>query len=184
MSGVSHGTGVLNVPNLLTIGRLLCVPIVLYLLLFESGTNPIARDLAAGVFVLASVTDFLDGRLARRRHQVTAFGKFLDPIADKALVGAALIGLSILGHVPWWVTIVIMTREVVVTAVRFTHQGPLPVTPGAKAKTVTQIIAITMYLVALPTITWWSTAAAVVMTIAVALTVITGLDYLRRAWFP
>jgi CDP-diacylglycerol--glycerol-3-phosphate 3-phosphatidyltransferase len=182
MTDVRQGSGVINVPNALTVGRLLCVPLMLFLLLLDGGTHPIARDLAAAVFVLASVTDFLDGRLARRRGQVTQVGRILDPIADKALVGAALIGLSVLGQLAWWITIVIMVRELLVTAVRFTHQG-LAVSPGGKAKTVAQIIAITMYLISLPGIAWWPTAAAVTMAIAVVLTVVTGLDYLRRAWW-
>jgi CDP-diacylglycerol--glycerol-3-phosphate 3-phosphatidyltransferase len=171
--------GVLNVPNALTLGRLLCVPLLLGLLLL--GQGPISRDLAAGVFLLASVTDFLDGRIARRRGQVTNVGRILDPIADKALVGAALIGLSILGLLPWWVTIIIMVREIAVTVVRLTHRGPLPVSPGGKVKTLVQIIAITMYLVSVPGIAWWPTAAAIMMGIALVLTVVTGLDYLRRA---
>jgi CDP-diacylglycerol--glycerol-3-phosphate 3-phosphatidyltransferase len=170
---------VVNVPNLLTIARLLCVPLLLVLLLVVQGS--IARDIAAGVFVLASVTDFLDGRLARQRGQVTNLGRILDPIADKALVGAALVSLSVLGLLPWWVTIVIMVREIVVTVIRFTHQGPLPVSPGGKAKTVAQIIAITMFLVSVPGISWWPTAAAIMMGVAVVLTVATGVDYVRRA---
>ena len=180
MRNAQHGARVWNLPNVLTMGRLACVPVVFALLLVDQGDSPIARDIAAGVFVLASVTDFLDGRLARRRGQVTAVGRFLDPIADKALVGAALIGLSLVGDLPWWITIVIMAREAAVTIVRLTHHGPLPVSPGGKAKTFAQLIAITMYLVVVPGIAWWSTAAAVAMGVALVLTVVTGLDYLWR----
>jgi CDP-diacylglycerol--glycerol-3-phosphate 3-phosphatidyltransferase len=171
-----------NMPNALTVTRLICVPIVGLLLLADGGANPVFRDIAAVVFVLASVTDFVDGALARRRGQVTTFGRVLDPIADKALIGVALIGLSILGDLPWWVTAVIVVREVVVTAVRF-HIAPrtIPVSRGGKAKTLAQIIAIAMFLVALPGVAWWSTAAAVVMAVAVVLTVVTGVQYLVQA---
>jgi CDP-diacylglycerol--glycerol-3-phosphate 3-phosphatidyltransferase len=172
-----------NMPNALTVTRLLCVPVVAVLLLAEGGTNPLLRDLAAVVFVFASVTDFVDGALARRRGQITTFGRVLDPIADKALVGVALIGLSILGDLPWWVTGIIVIREVLVTAVRF-HISPrtIAVDRGGKAKTLVQIVAIAMYLVALPTVSWWSTAAMVMMGIAVVLTVVTGVQYLVRAY--
>jgi CDP-diacylglycerol--glycerol-3-phosphate 3-phosphatidyltransferase len=172
-----------NMPNALTVTRLLCVPVVAVLLLADGGTNPLLRDLAAVVFVLASVTDFVDGALARRRGQITTLGRVLDPIADKALVGVALIGLSILGELPWWVTATIVIREVIVTAVRFQiSPRTIAVNRGGKAKTLAQIIAIAMYLVALPNVAWWSTAAMIMMAIAVALTVITAVQYLVQAY--
>ena len=183
MSGQAQAVSVWNMPNALTVTRLLCVPVVAVLLLADGGTNPLLRDLAAAVFVLASVTDFVDGAIARRRGQITSFGRILDPIADKALVGVALIGLSILGDLPWWVTGIIVVREVIVTAVRFRiAPRTIAVNRGGKAKTLAQIIAIAMYLVALPGVSWWSTAAMVMMGIAVALTVITGVQYLIRAY--
>lgn len=163
--------------------RLLAVPVVGVLLLRDGGSNPQYRDIAAVVFLIASLTDFVDGALARRRGQVTTFGRIVDPIADKALVGVALIGLSILQEIPWWVTGVILIREVVVTMVRFwaDSHGALAVTRGGKLKTSAQIIAITMYLVALPGIPWWPTASFIALMVAVVLTVVTGLDYLLRA---
>jgi CDP-diacylglycerol--glycerol-3-phosphate 3-phosphatidyltransferase len=170
-----------NLPNVLTVARLLCVPVVLVLLFWDGGQSAMTRDLAAVVFVAASITDFIDGAIARRRGQVTPFGRILDPIADKALVGGTLIGLSVLGALPWWATVVIMVREIVVTVVRFTHRAPIPVSRGGKAKTLAQTIAITMYLVVLPGVLWWSTAAAIAMGIALVLTVVTGIDYLLRA---
>ncbi len=173
---------VVNLPNALTVLRVLCVPVLALLLAVDNGTLGPARDAAAIVFVLASVTDFMDGAIARRYGLVTTFGKIADPIADKALTGVALIGLSILGDLPWWVTIVILVREVGVTLLRFwvIEHGVIPASRGGKLKTVVQTVAIAMYLmdVALP---WWSTAAAIVMSVAVVLTVATGLDYVVRA---
>lgn len=172
-----------NLPNALTVLRLLCVPLLIVLLVRSAEPSPIARDLAAVLFVLASLTDLVDGAIARARGQVTTFGKIADPIADKALIATALIGLSALGQLPWWVTIVILGREVAVTALRFwvIEHGVIPASRGGKAKTVAQTVAITMYLVDVPPVPWWEAARAVAMGVAVALTLVTGLDYALRA---
>jgi len=163
----------------LTALRLLAVPVVGVLLLSNEPGN---RDLAAIVFVLAAITDFLDGALARRTGTESAFGAFADPVADKALTGVALIGLSLLGDLAWWITVVIIVREVLVTIVRLVvvRHGVIPASPGGKAKTVLQIVAIAMYLAVGPG--WWVDIAEVIMLVAVAFTVVTGVDYLRRAW--
>ncbi|MBV8789028.1 MAG: CDP-diacylglycerol--glycerol-3-phosphate 3-phosphatidyltransferase, partial [Mycobacterium sp.] len=132
------------------------------------------------IFALACITDRLDGLLARNYGMATEFGAFVDPIADKTLVGSALIGLSMLGDLPWWVTIVIMAREVGVTVLRLLviRRGVIPASWGGKVKTVVQVLAIGLFI--LP---WTTTpgpfrvAAAVVMGIAIVLTVITGIDY-------
>ncbi len=170
--------GVLTWPNALTAVRLACVPIV-GLLLWRD--DPTSRDVAAIVFVLAAITDLVDGALARRTGTESAFGAFADPVADKALTGVALIGLSWLGDLPWWITIVIIVREVLVTIVRLVvvRHGVIPASPGGKAKTVLQIVAIAMYLAVGPS--WWVEIAEVIMLVAVAFTVVTGVDYLRRA---
>jgi len=170
-----------NVPNALTALRLVLVPVFGWLLLAESGANPTLRIVAAGVFIIASLTDYVDGALARRNNQVTTFGKVADPIADKALTGIALIGLSLLSELPWWVTIVIIGREVIVTVLRFAviKDGVIPASRGGKAKTVSQMIAITMYI--LPLTGPWITARTIVMGVAVVLTVATGIDYAGRA---
>lgn len=170
-----------NVPNALTALRLVLVPVFGWLLLAESGANPTLRIVAAGVFIIASLTDYVDGALARRNNQVTTFGKVADPIADKALTGVALIGLSLLSELPWWVTIVIIGREVIVTVLRFAviKDGVIPASRGGKAKTVSQMIAITMYI--LPLTGPWITARTIVMGVAVVLTVATGIDYAGRA---
>ncbi|MFM8895055.1 MAG: CDP-diacylglycerol--glycerol-3-phosphate 3-phosphatidyltransferase [Actinomycetales bacterium] len=179
-----------NLPNALTAFRLLCVPVLIVLLAMPPGEVGLTRDLAAVVFVCASITDILDGVIARRRGQVTAFGTLADPIADKALVGTALIGLSLLGELPWWVTLVIGVREIGVTALRLwvVRQGVIPASRGGKLKTVVQTIAITMYLLAPPAgiavsgfAGAWDIARMTVMGVAIVLTVVTGVDYVVRA---
>ena len=176
------GVPLWNPANLLTISRLVLVPVFLLALFSQDGTDPLWRATAALIFAIASVTDRLDGDLARRRGQVTNFGKIADPIADKALIGAALVGLSVLGELPWWVTVLIASREVGVTALRFwvLRHGVIPASRGGKVKTFAQAVAIGLYLLPLPAaadpVLW------VVMGIAVALTVITGLDYVVRAF--
>lgn len=174
---------VVNVPNALTVLRVLCVPLLAILLFVDDGSRGPARDAAALVFVIASITDLMDGAIARRYGLITTFGKIADPIADKSLTGVALIGLSLLGDLPWWVTIVILVREIGVTILRFwvIEHGVIPASRGGKAKTVAQTIAITMYLVDLPGVSWWPTACAIVMAIAVLLTIATGVDYVVRA---
>ncbi|MCB0917030.1 MAG: CDP-diacylglycerol--glycerol-3-phosphate 3-phosphatidyltransferase [Actinobacteria bacterium] len=170
-----------NVPNALTSLRLLLVPVFGYFLLAQSGQNETYRLIAAGIFVIASITDYFDGYLARRNNLVTSFGKIADPIADKALTGLALIGMSILAILPWWVTIVILGRELLVTLIRFAviKDGVIPASRGGKAKTVSQMLAILLYL--LPLSGYWLILPAVVMGIAVVLTVVTGIDYVARA---
>ena len=169
-----------NLPNALTLLRVLCVPVLAAYLFMGQGFG--ARLAAAAIFVIASVTDLLDGAIARKRGQITTFGKIADPIADKALTGTALIGLSWLGELPWWVTILILGREVWVTGLRFwvIEHGVIPASRGGKAKTVAQTVAITLYLLAIPlTVFDWLSVAA--MAIALALTVVTGVDYAVRA---
>jgi CDP-diacylglycerol--glycerol-3-phosphate 3-phosphatidyltransferase len=172
---------VVNVPNALTILRLLLVPVFAWLLLRDGGDDTTSRVWSAAVFVAASLTDLVDGELARRQGQVTTFGKVADPIADKALTGTALVGLSYLGELPWWVTIVILVREIGVTLLRFwvIRRGVIPASRGGKVKTVAQMVAIFMYL--LPLTGWLVTAREVVMGVAVLLTIGTGIDYVARA---
>lgn len=165
-------------PNALTALRLVCVPILAVLLIRD---DELSRDLAAVVFVFAAVTDLVDGALARRTGTESAFGAFADPVADKALIGVALIGLSWLGDLPWWITVVIIVREVTVTVVRLAvlRHGVIPASRGGKVKTVLQIVAIAMYLAVGPQ--WWVDTAQIIMIVAVVVTVATGVDYLRRA---
>jgi CDP-diacylglycerol--glycerol-3-phosphate 3-phosphatidyltransferase len=170
-----------NVANALTVLRLLLVPVFAVLLFHGDGQETVWRIWACVVFVLASVTDRLDGELARKRGLVTEFGKLADPIADKALVGTALVGLSALGELPWWVTVVILIREVGVTLLRFwvIRHGVMPASRGGKVKTLLQGVAIGLYV--LPLSGWLHEVAVVVMGAAVVMALITGVDYVARA---
>jgi CDP-diacylglycerol--glycerol-3-phosphate 3-phosphatidyltransferase len=168
--------GVLNVANALTVLRLLLVP-VFVLFLLAGGTG--WRIGALAVFLVASVTDLLDGRIARQRGLITDFGKIADPIADKALTGAALVTLSVQGELPWWVTAVILAREVGVTALRFwvIRHGVIAASRGGKIKTLLQVLAISLYVLPGPP----GAAREVVMGLAVVVTLVTGADYAVRA---
>jgi CDP-diacylglycerol---glycerol-3-phosphate 3-phosphatidyltransferase len=172
---------VANVANGLTLLRLLLVPVFGWALVQEHGTETSWRVVAFVIFTVASVTDRLDGDLARRRGLVTDVGKMADPIADKALTGTALVGLSALDLLPWWVTVVILARELGITLLRFwvIRHGVIPASRGGKYKTFLQSVAIGLYL--LPLQDWLATAAAWVMGAALVLTVATGVDYVARA---
>ncbi len=174
------GTSVVNLPNALTLGRILAVPAVTAVLL-TSGGSVAGRLLAVGLFVAACLTDLIDGWLARRWDQVTAFGVMADPVADKALVGAALVTLSLQGAVPWWATLVVLGREAAVTAARLLvlRHGLLPASRGGKLKCLTQNLAVVLYVLPLPPA--GQVVRLPVLLLAVACTVVTGLDYLVRA---
>ena len=179
---VSISVPTLNIANILTLSRLVLVPLFVGALFTEDGTSTLWRLIATGLFALASVTDQVDGWVARRYGLVTDFGKIADPIADKALTGAALIGLSLLGELAWWVTIVIAVREILVTALRFwvIRFGVISASRGGKAKTLTQMLAIGAFLLPI-TGTAWTIVERVSMGVALLLTVVTGFDYLFRA---
>ncbi|MFE9661605.1 CDP-diacylglycerol--glycerol-3-phosphate 3-phosphatidyltransferase [Streptomyces sp. NPDC005955] len=170
-----------NIANILTMVRLLLVPGFVALMLAGGGYDPAWRSLAWAAFAVAMITDLFDGHLARTYNLVTDFGKIADPIADKAIMGAALLCLSSLGDLPWWVTGVILGRELGVTLLRFIviRYGVIPASRGGKLKTLAQGTAVGMYVLALTgplaTLRFW------VMAVAVVLTVVTGLDYVRQA---
>ncbi|MFL6128503.1 MAG: CDP-diacylglycerol--glycerol-3-phosphate 3-phosphatidyltransferase [Mycobacteriales bacterium] len=172
---------VVNIANGLTLLRLLLVPVFAWALMHEHGQDTGWRVAACVIFAVASLTDRLDGDLARRRGLVTDLGKLADPIADKALIGTALVGLSVLDLLPWWVTLVILVREVGVTLLRFwvIRHGVIPASRGGKLKTLLQSVAIGLYL--LPLQDALATVAAVTMGLAVVVTVVTGVDYVARA---
>ena len=172
---------VANIANVLTGVRLVLVPVFLVVLFVGDGHQTFWRIAAFIVFAVAVITDRFDGALARSYGMVTEFGTLADPIADKALIGAALVGLSILHDLPWWVTVVIMTREIGITALRFAvlRRGVIPASRGGKLKTLVQGIAIGLFV--LPLSGSWLTAAWVVMWAAVVLTVLTGVDYVVSA---
>jgi len=170
-----------NIANILTMIRLVLVPGFVMLMLMDGGYDPVWRAWAWVAFAVAMITDIFDGHLARTYDLVTDFGKIADPIADKAIMGAALICLSSLGDLPWWVTGVILGRELGITLLRFIviRYGVIPASRGGKLKTLTQGTAVGMYVLALEgplaTLRFW------VMAVAVILTVVTGLDYVRQA---
>ncbi|SEG03889.1 CDP-diacylglycerol--glycerol-3-phosphate 3-phosphatidyltransferase [Actinacidiphila yanglinensis] len=173
--------GLWNVANLLTMTRLVLVPGFVLLLVHGDGHDPVWRSFAWAAFAIAMITDLFDGELARRYGLVTDFGKIADPIADKAIMGAALVGLSALGDLPWWVTGVILFRELGITLMRFwvIRHGVIPASRGGKLKTLTQGVAVGMYILVLTgplaSIRAW------IMVVAVVLTVATGVDYVRQA---
>ncbi len=171
--------GLVNIANVLTVVRILLVPVFVACLV-AGGTG--WRLTALLAFCVASLTDLLDGRLARQRGLVTDFGTIADPVADKALTGAALICLSALGELPWWVTGVIMFREIGVTALRFwvIRRGVIAASRGGKLKTLLQVIAICLYV--LPaSLSPPAILRELVMGAAVVVTVVTGFDYVQQA---
>jgi CDP-diacylglycerol--glycerol-3-phosphate 3-phosphatidyltransferase len=178
---VTSQAGLWNIANILTMVRLFLVPGFVLLMLHNGGYDPAWRSFAWAAFAIAMITDLFDGHLARRYNLVTDFGKIADPIADKAIMGAALICLSALGDLPWWVTGVILFREIGITLMRFwvIKQAVIPASRGGKMKTLAQGTAVGMYILALTgplaTLRFW------VMAVAVVLTVATGLDYVRQA---
>lgn len=167
-----------NLPNALTVLRMLLVPVFVWLLMRDGGLAD--RWWATVVFVVATVTDWVDGDLARRRGLVTAFGKLMDPIADKALMGSALICLSLLGELPWWVTVVILVREVGITLMRFLviRDGVIPASRGGKLKTVLQAVGLILMLA--PLGAFLGALGLWVMYAALVVTVVTGVDYVRQ----
>ncbi|MBV8862909.1 MAG: CDP-diacylglycerol--glycerol-3-phosphate 3-phosphatidyltransferase [Mycobacterium sp.] len=172
---------VTNLANMLTLLRLVLVPVFLLALFADNGHQTVSRIAAFVIFAVAVITDRLDGALARNYGMVTEFGTMADPIADKTLVGAALIGLSMLGDLPWWVTLVILAREVGITILRFAvlRRGVIPASRGGKLKTLVQAVAIGLFV--LPLSGSWLVVAQVVMAAAIVLTVVTGVDYVASA---
>ncbi|WP_166823736.1 CDP-diacylglycerol--glycerol-3-phosphate 3-phosphatidyltransferase [Brevibacterium limosum] len=180
-----------NIPNALTVLRILMVPLFLVLLLIDGGNDVTLRWWALVVFLLAMFTDFVDGYLARRNNLITNFGKIADPIADKSLMAAALIGLAIIVELPWWVPVIILVREFGITVLRFfmIRIIVMPASRGGKIKTVLQTAAIGLFLLLFPlsdvvpslvyvillVIAW------IIMTAAIVVTIVTGVDYCVQA---
>jgi CDP-diacylglycerol--glycerol-3-phosphate 3-phosphatidyltransferase len=178
LTGPPGRARIANLANILTLLRLVLVPIFLLALFAGGGHEIVGRIVAFVIFAVACVTDRFDGLLARNYGMATEFGAFVDPIADKALIGSALVGLSMLGELPWWVTVVIMTRELAVTLLRLAviRRGVIPASWGGKLKTVVQALAIGLFV--LPLSGPFLVVAYVVMGIAIVLTVVTGIDYI------
>ena len=171
---------VLNIANILTVLRILLVPVFVVLFFVADAQEPWWRVGAFSIFAVAMFTDYVDGYLARKLSLVTDFGKIADPIADKALISAALISLSLVGELYWWITVVILVREVGITLWRlFGVDYVVAASKGGKLKTLTQTVGAGMLILPLPHWVWpveW-----VVVGTAVVLTVYTGIDYLAKA---
>ncbi|GAA2957933.1 CDP-diacylglycerol--glycerol-3-phosphate 3-phosphatidyltransferase [Microbacterium schleiferi] len=170
-----------QLPNAITIVRILMAPIFLWMLLADGGSDGALRWWAAVIFIVAIATDGIDGYLARKYEIVTDLGKLLDPIADKVLTGFAFIGLSLLGELPWWITIVVLVREVGITVYRFivVSDHVLAAAWMGKLKTVAQAVALSLALLPLWNLVgdWIFWVNGVAMTIAVILTIASGIDY-------
>jgi CDP-diacylglycerol--glycerol-3-phosphate 3-phosphatidyltransferase len=172
-----------NIANLVTVARILCAPIFVWLVLMDP-TGPL-RWVALALFVFGTASDGIDGYLARSRNLGTSLGVLLDPIADKVLIGAALVVLSMVGELPWWVTIVVLVREVGITVYRMliVHREIHAASWGGKVKTTAQSIAASFALAPFPALLgdWMNWVNAALMTVALALTVWTGLEYVWKA---
>ncbi|HWT33082.1 MAG TPA: CDP-diacylglycerol--glycerol-3-phosphate 3-phosphatidyltransferase [Microbacterium sp.] len=170
-----------QLPNTITVVRIVCAPVFLWMLLADTGHDGALRWWAAVLFVLAIATDGIDGWLARRHQLVTDLGKILDPIADKVITGCAFVGLSILGELDWWITIVVLVREIGITVYRLLviSDHVLAAAWMGKLKTVAQAVALTLALAPLWTLVggWIFWVNGITMTIAVLLTIASGLDY-------
>lgn len=184
----SNSSGIWNLPNILTMLRIVLVPFFVWFLVADapglrSESGP-WRWAAVAAFAVAIYTDKLDGDIARSRGLVTDFGKIADPIADKLLIGSALVMLSVLNELPWWITVVILVREWGITALRFfvIRYGVIPASRGGKLKTVVQTAAIFLYLLPLSAVAPWLVwAALAVMLVGVGITVWTGVEYVIEA---
>jgi CDP-diacylglycerol--glycerol-3-phosphate 3-phosphatidyltransferase len=169
-----------NLPNTLTILRVVLLPLCAYALFKNGGDDTTWRVIAWTLFFIVGLSDILDGKLARDRNQITEFGKLLDPIADKAMLATAAIGASILGLLSWWVTAILLFREIAVTVLRFAviKDGVIPASKGAKLKTFFQSFGVGFYILPLPT--WLNIPRDIFMTVAIYLTMSTGVAYFKQ----
>jgi CDP-diacylglycerol--glycerol-3-phosphate 3-phosphatidyltransferase len=169
-------------PNTLTVARILLIPIGVYTLFYDGGDNPTFQLIAYLIFFILGMTDIVDGRWARRTNRITSLGTFLDPVADKALIGSAMISLSILDRFPWSITVVILTREIGITLFRLMviKNGVIPASKGGKIKTLTQNFGVGFFILPLPT--WLDWFKYGFISVAIILTVTTAYDYLR-SWY-
>ncbi|PID54376.1 MAG: CDP-diacylglycerol--glycerol-3-phosphate 3-phosphatidyltransferase [Micrococcales bacterium] len=174
-----------NLPNALTMVRIVAVPVFVVLLVRQDGQDAGLRLWALGVFIAAMITDRLDGQIARSRGIVTDFGKLFDPIADKALMGAAFISLSVLDLIPWWMTLLVLFRELGITVLRFAivRYGIMPANLGGKLKTTLQsvVVGIAVFPAELLLGRWVVAILWVLMLAVVAVTLWTGWDYVKQA---
>jgi len=170
----------LNLPNLITVIRIAFVPLFIWLLFISSQKNSIERWLSVAIFVFAIATDGVDGAIARRKNLVTNLGKLLDPIADKALLGGALISLSILGELQWWITVVILTREIGITVYRLfvARRRVIAAAGGGKLKTILQSVAVGFLLSPFDVLlTWLVPVEQILIYAALLVTLTSGLQF-------
>lgn len=174
----------MNLPNSITLARIALAPLFVWVLLLNQAVGVWQRWIVVGIFVLAIATDGVDGAVARKRGQVTELGKLLDPIADKVLIGGALVTLSALGQVDWWITIVIMLREIGITAYRLAviKDRVIPASGGGKLKTILQSVVVGLYLSPLGgAFELVGIFQLVLLYVVLAITVISGIQYLMAA---
>ena len=171
----------MNLPNALTVFRILALPFCAWALFQKDGQDPTWQIIAWTMFFIVGMTDVLDGRIARKRNQISNFGIILDPIADKAFIATALIGLSILGKMPWWVTILILAREIGVTILRFAviKREVISANRGGKLKSFLQNFSVGFYILPLPTSLYLP--RDILLGIAIVLTIWTGSEYFKQA---
>jgi len=168
-------------PNAITIARIALIPFGVYAIFRNGGDDSTWQIIAWCIYFLLGLSDLLDGHLARATNQVSELGKFLDPVADKALIGSAMISLSILGRFPWWITAVILAREIGITLFRLAviRGGVIPANRGGKIKTTFQSFGVGFFMLPLPESLYWFRDGF--MAIAIALTIVTGVNYVRLA---
>ena len=172
----------MNLANKLTLLRVILIPVFLVVLLSSLVPTPFNRSLAVGIFIVASLTDFLDGYIARSRNMVTNFGKFMDPLADKLLVCAALISMVALGDLPAWVVIITISREFAITGFRTLAMEANVVMAASwwgKIKTSTQMLMIIVVLLKLPSVPV-QMIGKVLIVLAVFFTIVSGVDYIVK----
>lgn len=169
-------------PNSITVARLLFVPVGAYTLFKNGGNDPTWQYISWFVFLLLGLSDIADGNLARSRNTITEFGKFLDPVADKVMIGTAMISLSILDRLPWWITIVILVREVGITLFRLSiiKRGVIAANKGGKIKSLFQNFGVGFYVLPLGENLYWFRDGF--MAIAVILTIVTGFYYVQSVF--
>ena len=168
-------------PNFITVMRLVFVPVGAYTLFKNGGDDTTWQYISWCVFFALGMSDVLDGKLARSRGTITEFGKFLDPVADKFMIGTAMVSLSILGRMPWWMTIVVLSREIAITIFRLAviKRGVIPANRGGKIKAMMQGSGVGFYVLPLDESLYWFRDGF--MYIALALTIFTGVYYVKSA---
>lgn len=179
-----NAKSIFNLPNVITMARILCVPFFVWTL-FAIEADSIARWYSVALFIVIMVSDGIDGAIARKRGLITNLGKLLDPIADKALLGGALVALSVLGEFTWWATIVILIRELGITVYRLIvvkHQV-VAASNGGKLKTILQSVLIGSLVSPLNSMLspWYVTVEAWLTLAVLIVTVYTGVQYLILA---